>query len=297
MQGKIIRGIGGLYYVDVRPGDGPSEVYECKARGSFRRERIKPLVGDDVEIEALDGARRQGVITDIMPRRSVLVRPAVANVDQALVIFSVLRPKPSFNLLDRFLIMMGQQELPCIICFNKEDIDVAGEGRSFCETYRQCGYRSLTVSAEKGSGMDELRGLLTGKTTVTAGPSGVGKSSIVNRLQTGVRMETGNISEKIQRGKHTTRRTELIPMGGNTFIMDTPGFSSLELFDMTKERLAGFFPEFSRYEKDCRFVGCAHIKETECGVRGAVSRGEVSRLRYDNYCLLYEELKEREKYK
>lgn len=296
MQGKIIRGIGGFYYVHAAEGGMEPRIYECKAKGIFRKDKKKPLVGDDVEMDVLDEEKHLGNIRELLPRRSQLIRPAAANVDQALVIFSIVKPRPSFNLLDRFLIMMGQQNIPCIICFNKQDIDDLGEGERFREIYGGCGYETVTVSAREGTGIEELKRLLRGRTTAVAGPSGVGKSSIVNSLQSGTRMETGQISEKIQRGKHTTRHTELIAADDGTYILDTPGFSSLELFDLEKEQLAGYYPEFAAHEKYCRFGGCAHIHEPVCGVRDAVEREAVSRLRYDNYCLLYEELKNRKKY-
>lgn len=290
MHGKIIKGIAGFYYVHA------DEIYECKAKGVFRKDKRKPLVGDDVELDILDEENRKGNITDILPRRSELIRPAVANVDQALVIFAIAKPQPNFNLLDRFLIMMEQQKLPCIICFNKLDIDVDRSGIQYEEIYRNCGYTTLSVSAEKGIRIDELKKLLRGKTTTVAGPSGVGKSSIVNRLQAKTVMETGAVSEKIERGRHTTRHSELIAIDESTYILDTPGFSSLGLFDLEKEELASFYPEFEKYEKYCRFRGCSHIGEPVCGVRDAVSEGAVSGMRYENYKLLYEELKNKRKY-
>lgn len=292
MQGKIIRGIAGFYYVHV-PENG---IYECKAKGIFRRDKKKPLVGDDVVLDILDEEQKLGNIREILERRSELIRPAVANVDQALVIFSIVRPQPNFNLLDRFLIMMQQQGIPCIICFNKQDIDVESRGSDFEKIYSDCGCRILSVSARDRLGIEELAFLLAGRTTTVAGPSGVGKSSIINCLQSGVVMETGDISRKIDRGKHTTRHTELIAIQENTYILDTPGFSSLGLFDMEKEDLAGFYPEFTEYEKNCRFGGCSHISEPDCGVKEALADGKISRERYDNYCLLYEELKNRKKY-
>ncbi len=300
MQGKIIKGIAGFYYVHVQD-PAASGIYECKAKGIFRKDNVKPLVGDDVELEVLDFVERKGNIIRILTRSSELIRPAVANVDQAVVIFAVARPQPNFNLLDRFLIMMEQQKIPCIICFNKCDLDDDGSGERYRQIYEACGYRTLTVSAEEGTGIGQLKELLAGRTTTVAGPSGVGKSSLINSLQSGIVMETGAISEKIERGKHTTRHSELIPvsMGDSTadsYILDTPGFSSLGLFDIEKEDLALFYPEFTEHEKYCRFGGCAHINEPDCGVKQALEEGKISRLRYDNYCLLYEELKGRRKY-
>ncbi len=292
MQGKIIKGIAGFYYVHVF-GKG---TYECKAKGVFRKDKRKPLVGDDVEIHVLNEEEKLGNIDEILPRRSEIIRPAVANIDQALVIFSIVKPEPNFNLLDRFLIMMQQQKIPCVICFNKADIDMDGDGREYAQIYEHCGYETVCVSAKEKQGIDKLKKILNGKTTTVAGPSGVGKSSLVNELQSGIKMETGNISTKIERGKHTTRHSELIAVAENTYILDTPGFSSLSLFDMEKEELAGFYPEFEQYEKYCRFGGCSHISEPVCGIREAVSEGDISVLRYENYKLLYEELKNRKRY-
>lgn len=292
MQGKIVKGIAGFYYVHV-PDKG---IYECKAKGIFRKENQKPLVGDDVEIQILNEEEWKGNIEKLLPRKSELIRPAVANIDQALVIFAIVKPQPNFNLLDRFLIMMEQQGIPCIICFNKADIDDKQEGICYEEIYRDCGYETLQVSAKSGQGIDELKKRLLGKTTTVAGPSGVGKSSIINELQTGIKMETGAISTKIERGKHTTRHSEMIAMEENTYILDTPGFSSLGLFDLEKEDLAKYYPEFIKYEKYCRFAGCAHMNEPVCGIKEAVTDGEISALRYENYKLLYQELKDKRKY-
>lgn len=299
MRGKIIRGIAGFYYVHVfeeNAEDAEAGIYECKAKGVFRKDNRKPLVGDNVEMDVLDGEQYLGNIRELLPRHSELIRPAVANIDQALVIFSIVSPKPNFNLLDRFLIMMMQQGIPCIICFNKQDLDQEDDGQRYREIYESCGFQTISVSAREQRGIGDLKKILQGRTTAVAGPSGVGKSSIVNCLQSGVAMETGQISRKIERGKHTTRHTELITAGADTYILDTPGFSSLGLFDLEKEQLGRYYPEYAEYEKYCRFGGCAHINEPVCGVKDAVAEGRISRMRYDNYRLLYEELKNRKKY-
>lgn len=292
MKGKIIKGIGGFYYVHA--GDGV--IYECKARGIFRREKIKPLVGDLVEVEVLDKAEKTGNISGILPRKSELIRPAVANIDQALVVFAIVKPEPNFNLLDRFLIMMEQQNLPCIICFNKSDIASGEERRALQSAYETCGYRVLFISVREREGLREVRELLQGKTTTVAGPSGVGKSSLINYLYPQAAMETGEISRKIDRGKHTTRHSELFVLDKESYIMDTPGFSSLQLFDMEKEELKDFYPEFREYEGSCRFRGCVHVSEPGCGVKQALAVGKISNVRYHNYTVLYEELKMRKKY-
>lgn len=299
MRGKIVKGIAGSYYVHTEcreNGGAKPAVYECKARGVFRKENRKPLVGDDVELDVLDEAKQLGNITEILPSRSRLIRPAVANVDQALVIFSIVKPRPNFNLLDRFLITTGRQNIPCIICFNKTDIDERDEGKEYERIYQGCGYRTISVSAARGSCMDSLKAMLLGKTTTVAGPSGVGKSSIVNCLQSETVMETGQLSARIERGRHTTRHTELLAAGENTYILDTPGFSSLGLFDLEKEELARYYPEFAAYEKDCRFTGCSHLAEPVCGVRQAVAEGNISRMRYENYRLFYQELKDKKRF-
>ena len=292
MQGKIIKGIAGFYYIYAEDGN----VYECKAKGIFRKDNFKPLVGDNVEITVLNEEEKEGSVTSILLRRNSLIRPAVANVDQAFLIFAMENPKPNFLLLDRFLIMMKQQEIPAVICFNKKDVGEKKEMEKLYEIYTGCGYRVVLSSTYEGEGMDEIREILKGKTTVVAGPSGVGKSSITNCMQGEVQMETGEISKKLKRGKHTTRHSQVIPVEKNTFLVDTPGFSSLYLTDMKEEELRDYFPEFVMYEPQCRFQGCMHIHEPGCAVKKALSEGKISQQRYDNYLALYEELKEKRRY-
>ncbi|MBR5596158.1 MAG: ribosome small subunit-dependent GTPase A [Lachnospiraceae bacterium] len=292
MQGKIIRGIAGFYYVHV-PAQG---IYECKAKGIFRKNKLKPLVGDLVNLSILDEENKKGNIDEVLERENELIRPAVANIDQALVIFAVKKPEPNLNLLDRFLIMMEQKEIPCILVFNKSDLATEEEKQKLQEIYSGSGCEILFISAKQECGMEEVKALLQGKTSTVAGPSGVGKSSLINKLQSGISMETGSISEKIERGKHTTRHTEFIPIGDDTFIMDTPGFSSLAVFDMEKEELEQFYPEFDEYRDCCRFNGCSHTHEPGCGVKEAIEERKISRERYENYKLIYEELKNKKKY-
>lgn len=292
MQGKILKGISGFYYVHVA-GSG---IYECKAKGIFRQQGKKPLVGDDVEVAVIDEADKTGNIETLLPRRNELIRPAVANIDLALVIFAVKNPDPNFNLLDRFLVLMGMQQVPVTICFNKQDLISEEEKRELAESYGSCGCRILFTSAREGLGISKLRLELKGKTTSVAGPSGAGKSSLVNLLQPGAGMETGEISRKIARGKQTTRHTQLIHIEGSTYIMDTPGFSSLFLPEMEKEELQAYYKEFAPFEPDCRFQGCSHIFEPDCGVKQALGQKKIPQVRYDNYCKLYEEIKNRKKY-
>lgn len=292
MQGKIIKGIAGFYYIHI----SQKGIYECKAKGIFRNQKIKPLVGDNVEIEILDDEKKLGNIISILPRKNELIRPAVANIDQALVIFAAASPDPNLNLLDRFLIMMSKHEVETYVCFNKQDIVTKEEQRLLKETYELGGYHVFFTSALQNEGLEKIKELLLGKTTVLAGPSGVGKSSIVNSLLPSAMMEVGSISEKIKRGKHTTRHSELFAIGDNSFIFDTPGFSSLYIDSFEKEELKSYFPEFLPYEEYCRFQGCAHINEPKCGVKDALKEGKISKTRYENYLLLYNELKDKKKY-
>jgi ribosome biogenesis GTPase len=292
MQGKIIKGIAGFYYVFVA-GTG---VYECRAKGIFRRQNIKPLVGDDAEISVVDQEKKIGNVERILPRKSELIRPAVANVDMALVVFAAAKPDPNFNLLDRFLCMMEFQKLPVTICFNKRDLVTGKEKIELEEIYRPAGYPIIFTSTKTGENLESLRALLSGKTTTVAGPSGVGKSSLINSLQSEYHMETGEISERIERGKNTTRHSQIVPIEDDTFIVDTPGFSTMDVPGMEKEDLFRCYPEFVQYEPICRFVGCSHINEPDCGVKEALAKGSISPVRYENYKLLYQELKERKKY-
>ena len=293
MQGKIVKGIAGFYYIHA-PGYG---VYECKAKGIFRNKKVKPLVGDNVEIEVLDEEEKKGNIMEIFVRKNQLIRPAVSNIDQALVIFAAAKPEPNLNLLDRFLIMMNKQGIDTIVCFNKTDVVTERELLHLSNTYTKGGYHVLFTSALKERGVEGVRELLKGKTTVLAGPSGVGKSSLINRLIPEAEMETGEISQQIERGKHTTRHSELFCMQEDAYIMDTPGFSSLYLEDIDKKELKDYFPEFIEFEGSCRFRGCLHLNEPGCAVKTALEQGSISKIRYDDYVLLYEELKEKRKYK
>ena len=286
MTGKIIKGIAGFYYVHTEAG-----VFECKAKGVFRKEKRKPLVGDNVEIEIIDEEKLLGNIIEIFPRSNSLIRPASANIDQALVIFSIIKPDPNYNLLDRFLITMEKQQIPTVICFNKKDIASPEEQEELRMAYCKSGCEILFVSGKENQGLARLRDVLRGKTTVVAGPSGVGKSTIVNAITPEANMQTGEISRKIERGKHTTRHAELFAVEKDTYIMDTPGFTSLSVDEMEKEELKEYYPEFAEYEPFCKFGGCVHISEPVCGVKDALEEGKISQIRYQNYKLIYEELK------
>ncbi|MFQ9515030.1 MAG: ribosome small subunit-dependent GTPase A [Eubacterium sp.] len=291
MQGKIIKGIAGFYYVLIE-GKG---IYECKAKGIFRNKSIKPLVGDNVIIDIIDEPEKKGNIVQILERENALIRPAVANVDQAMIVFSVKKPDPNLNLLDRFLVMMEFQNIETIICFNKTDIGDNEFMESLKDIYTGSGYKVRFASATETEGVDEIKKLLMNKSTVFAGPSGVGKSSMLNALTKDYKMETGTVSEKIGRGRHTTRHSEIFCIGENSYVFDTPGFSSLFVPGMTKERLEDCFPEFKKYTNRCRFVGCAHISEPDCAVKQSLQDGFITESRYENYKLMYDELKDKEK--
>ena len=292
MIGKIMKGIAGFYYVGVVE----SGVYECKAKGIFRKDKIKPLVGDDVEIEVLNEEEKLGNIVKILPRRSELIRPAVANIDQALVIFAAREPKPNLSLLDRFLVIMEKQDVPVIICFNKQDLCDEEEVGRLKGIYEACGYPVVLASAKQGEGIEEIKSLLRGKTTTVAGPSGVGKSSLTNLLQNEVQMETGEISKKLGRGRHTTRHSQNIQIEEDTWLYDTPGFTSFYVEEIEKEELRFYFREFSKYEGTCRFQGCTHTHEPGCMVKNALEEGKISKERYENYLELYGELKVKRRY-
>ena len=292
MIGKIMKGIAGFYYVGV----AESGVYECKAKGIFLKDKIKPLVGDDVEIEVLNEEEKLGNIVKILPRRSELIRPAVANIDQALVIFAAREPKPNLSLLDRFLVIMEKQDVPVIIGFNKQDLCDEEEVGRLKEIYEACGYPVVLASAKQGEGIEEIKSRLRGKTTTVAGPSGVGKSSLTNLLQNEVQMETGEISKKLGRGRHTTRHSQIIQIEEDTWLYDTPGFTSFYVEEIEKEELRFYFREFSKYEGTCRFQGCTHTHEPGCMVKNALEEGKISKERYENYLELYGELKEKRRY-
>lgn len=290
MNGKIIKGIAGFYYIHT----GEQGVFECKAKGAFRNKKMKPLVGDNVEITVLDSEKKIGNVISVEKRKNQLIRPAVANVDQAIVIFSCAKPQPNLNLLDRFLVSMEQYNVETIICFNKCDL-VTEEEMERLKSIYESSYQVLFTSVKDSVGIELLKEQLKGKTSVLAGPSGVGKSSTINCIIPEANTETGQISQKIERGKHTTRHSELFRLAKDTYIMDTPGFTSLYVTDMEKEQLRFYFPEFSEYEGKCRFQGCVHVHEPSCKVKEAVETGKLSKERYENYQSFYGEIKDKKK--
>ena len=292
MTGKITKGIAGFYYVHADDGT----LYECKAKGVFRKDGIKPLVGDNVIISVLDSENKIGNLDEILSRESKLLRPAVANINQVLVMFAAAKPAPNYNLLDRFLIRMGLERIPVVIGFNKCELITEAQKAEMKEIYTLAGYPVYFFSVKEQKGLESLRHALEGKTTALAGPSGVGKSSLMNELCPQAEMETGDVSRKIERGRHTTRHAELFVLQHGTYVMDTPGFSSLYVNEIPAQELWSYFPEMREAEKECRFTGCCHMEEPDCGVKDRVKAGLISAQRYESYRQLYTELSSIKRY-
>ena len=290
MQGKIVKAIAGFYYVH----DG-AQVHACRARGLFRNQDIKPLVGDIAEFELTYTEDVEGYVTDLAPRRNTLIRPAVANVDLMLAFFAMKDPAPNILHMSRLLLSAETAGVEPVIVLNKSDLVSARKAAALQNAFIGTGYTLRTVSVKTGKGIDALRPLLAGKTTVLAGPSGAGKSSFLNEILGGAHMETGEVSRKLQRGRHTTRHTELFYLGGDGFLLDTPGFSALEN-DLEPEQVRDYFPEFTEYQKNCRFAVCLHADEPDCAVKEAMREGKVSPERYEAYMTLLQERKNARKY-
>jgi ribosome biogenesis GTPase len=292
-QGRIVKGIGGFYYVNTNFG-----LIECKPRGIFRKDGLSPLVGDRVTISLIRGTQTQGVIEEILPRESLLLRPSVANVEQCVIVSAIVSPKPDLLLLDRLLVLTEINGLETVICFNKMDLKPQGEYDEIINMYSRAGYIVLRTSTKTGEGIEALKEALRNKISVFAGMSGVGKSSLMNKLQPQLGLKTGTVSDKSKRGRHTTRHAQLIELEFGGMVVDTPGFSSLSLgavketSDMEESNLCHFYPEFRAYIEKCRFNGCRHLKEPGCSVKQAVNEGSIAVIRYENYVKLLEELQE-----
>ena len=291
MTGRIIKGVGGFYYVHT-----PEGTYTCKAKGTFRFDRMRPLVGDIVDMDVVPGEDMVGNITAIRDRKNTLIRPNVANVDQALIIFSLTSPDPNFVTCDKMILQYKAQGIPVLVCFNKDDIADDELARRVLHDYGNCGCRVFITSARLKEGIDELADELWQRTTTVAGPSGAGKSSIINALTKDDLMLTGEISKKLARGKHTTRHSEIIPIKDNTYIIDTPGFSSFDLSDIRPEDLPDYYEEFKDIAA-CRFMPCSHTHEPGCMVKEAVEAGRIPSLRYENYAYILSELEQSRRYR
>jgi ribosome biogenesis GTPase len=289
-EGIIIKGIGGFYYIKTKEG-----IVESRARGIFREENLTPLVGDRVKIR-VNEEDNSGYIEEILERKNELIRPPVANISQAIIVMSIKKPDINTWLLDKFLIMAEHKNLNIIICLNKMDLSEKEIFR-LKNAYETIEYKVIITSVKENKGIDELIDSLNGHITVFAGPSGVGKSSLLNKINPDFNRETGDISNKSKRGKHTTRSVELLELGENTFVLDTPGFSSLDLsFIEDPSDLKSYFREIKRYGQECRFLSCLHDKEPDCAVKKYVEEGIISKGRYDNYLSLLEEIKNNRRY-
>ena len=290
IEGIIIKGIGGFYYIKTSDG-----IVESRARGIFREQGITPLVGDKVKIRISD-EDKSGYIDEILERKNELVRPAVANVTQAIIVMSIQKPDINTWLLDKFLLMAEHKKLNIIICFNKMDLSKE-KIDELKNIYENAGYQVIVTSSIDNIGIEELADSLKGNITVFAGPSGVGKSSLLNKINPNFHLETGAISVKSKRGKHTTRSVELMDLDEDSFVLDTPGFSSLDL-DFIREPVdvREYFREIKKYGAECRFLSCLHDKEPDCAVKKYVSEGIINKDRYDNYLLLLEEIKNIRRY-
>ena len=285
MKGIVVKGIAGFYY--VKAGD---EVYQCKARGIFKKDGIKVAVGDLVNIEINEGS--DALITEIEERKNSFIRPPIVNVDCMVVVFAAAEPEPSFPVIDRFLVMAEKSNTEIIVCVNKTDLATEERIEKLKNIYGPL-YPMVFVSGINGEGIEELKELLKSKKCALAGPSGVGKSTILNALEPRVAVETGEISGKTKRGKHTTRHVEIFDTKFGAMIYDTPGFTSFEVLEAEEDELAHYYPEMQEYLGQCRYDNCRHMKEPECAVREALAEGKISKSRYRSYEEQINEIREK----
>ncbi len=288
MKGIIIKGIAGFYYVKT-----DDQVFQCKARGIFKKDGITPYVGDEVNIVPLDA--EDAVIDEIHPRKNSFIRPPIANVDCFVIVTAVAKPDPNPDIIDKFLVMAEKSHTDIIICLNKIDLVNSDKRKAIDDIYKDI-YPVVCVCGATGDGIEKLIERMEGRKSALAGPSGAGKSTILNRLQTRYMVETGNISEKTKRGKHTTRHVELFETDTGAYVFDTPGFTSFDVLEAEEDELHFLYPEMSPYIGNCRYDDCRHIKEPDCSVRDAVSQGKIHESRYQSYINQFKEIQERRKY-
>ena len=290
MEGLIIKGIGGFYYVKTEEG-----LIEAKGRGIFKKDGTTLCVGDLVEVDIISPEDKKGVINRIMPRKNCFIRPPIANIDVFAVVFAAKAPAPNFHVIDRFLVNAERHNVDPVICINKMDLVSSKELEELMAVYDGA-YKVIQMSTKTGEGVEDLLTLIKDKKTALAGPSGVGKSSILNMLHPEANMETGDVSRKTMRGKHTTRHVEIFEIEQGGMIFDTPGFTSFEIGDMEPSELKHFYPEFERLDGRCRYDDCNHLKEPDCAVKAAVKSGKINHRRYQSYVYNMEELKSRSRY-
>lgn len=291
-SGIIIKGISGFYYVASEDG-----TYECKARGIFRKNDVTPLPGDRVVFSVTDPVLKKGSLDQILDRTTLLVRPAVANINQMIAVIAAKSPEPDLLLLDKLLVTAEMSGMRVVICINKTDLDTGNNRDDIREAYNKAGYRVFETSSKENIGFDDLKAILNGHVSVFAGQSGVGKSTLLNRIMNTMVMKTGGLSDKIERGRHTTRHAELIEIEGSGYVADTPGFSSFELSGIGRSELQHYYPEFDEYKNNCRFKGCSHLSEPDCEVKKSVSAGIINEGRYGRYVELYTLLKQEEDFR
>lgn len=291
IEGIITKGVGGNYYVDIG-----NKIIECRARGLFRLKNIKPLVGDIVLIRITEEDENSGYIEEIKDRTNEIKRPPVANAQQLLIIFAVKNPEPSFLLLDKLLIAAEVNNLKPVICFNKADLADEEQKENILNILKNTGYKIIFTSKYNEDSLIELKNILKDKLNVFSGPSGVGKSSIMNAVQPDFILKTGEISEKLKRGKHTTRHAEIYKLSFGGYAVDTPGFSSFELEGIDEYDLKNYYPEIVKYDEGCKFLDCLHNKEPNCAIKEAVSNNLISQTRYNNYIKLLEQIKSNKPY-
>ena len=278
LRGRIIKGVGGNYHVMTAKGQ-----FVCQARGLFRKEGVTPLVGDFVEISVIDADKLTGYLQEILPRLNQLARPKVANVDQVVLVCAI-SPPISMEILDWFLITCEKQSVSGMLCINKVDLAADGSHKDVARAYKAAKYKVIATSAKDGAGLDELRQAMAGKISILAGPSGVGKSSLLNAVYPQYSLAVGELSEKIQRGKHTTRHTSLLQVDEDTFVVDSPGFTSLSIAHIGKEELQHYYPEFTPYLGKCYYIDCIHVTEHDCAVKAQVgSKLDIDTGRYERY--------------
>lgn len=288
-EGIIIKGIGGFYYVKTK-----EKIYECRARGLFRKDKIIPLVGDKVRIDVSD--EKTGYVQEIFKRKTELFRPPVANVDQVIIVFAAQNPEPNLWLIDRFILLAESQDLEVLICITKIDLIEKVKLDSMVHVYEQAGYRVHTIDNKSGVGIEAFGDELKGKISAFAGPSGVGKSTLLNNIQPELKLQTGEVSDKTKRGKHTTRHVELLELNLGGHVLDTPGFSSMDILYLNEEDVKTLFVEMEENSEYCKFRGCMHINEPKCEIKKMVENGEISQSRYDNYKSFVEEIKKNRRY-
>ncbi|GAA0861093.1 ribosome small subunit-dependent GTPase A [Paraclostridium tenue] len=285
IEGIITKGIGGFYYIDTNQG-----IYECRARGIFRKNKITPLVGDNVKISIVDEENKKGVLEEIKERETELVRPPISNVDKAIIVFAIKNPNPNLSLLDRFIVLAERECLDIVIVLTKADLATDEELENLKRIYEMSGYKVIPVSNNENLNIDKVKEELKGNIVVFAGPSGVGKSTLLNHIDSKFQLQTGEVSDKIKRGKHTTRHAELLKLECGGMVADTPGFSSLTLDDIEETELKDYFIEFDEFSDECKFGGrCMHENEPSCGIKEAVKDNKISKERYESYLQLLNE--------